>query len=69
MNPKRALPKGDMSGQDRSQAIDRLYDVALDPESYETLLDVWESAVSPLRAQVDFVAPHLLDDPMIAGHF
>ena len=58
-----------MSDQDRNEAIDRLYDVALDPERYETLLDVWESAVSPLRADADFSTPRLLDDPMIAGHF
>ena len=44
-------------------------DVALDPERYETLLDVWESAVGPLRAQADFSAPRLLDDPMMASHF
>ncbi|MFT5799538.1 MAG: DNA-binding CsgD family transcriptional regulator/pimeloyl-ACP methyl ester carboxylesterase [Candidatus Azotimanducaceae bacterium] len=69
MSSKREYPKGDMSDQDRNEAIDRLYDVALDPERYETLLDVWESAVSPLRAKADFTAPRLLDDPMIAGHF
>lgn len=69
MNSKRDTSQGDMSDQDRNQAIDRLYDVALDPERYETLLDVWETAVGPLRAQVDFTAPRLLDDPMITGHF
>jgi len=69
MVSKRAQPHSDMSDQDRNEAIDRLYDVALDPERYETLLDVWESAVSPLRAEADFSAPRLLDDPMIAGHF
>jgi hypothetical protein len=69
MSSKRAHPQSDLSDQDRNEAIDRLYDVALDPERYETLLDVWESAVSPLRAQADFTAPRLLDDPMIAGHF
>ncbi len=69
MNSKRDTSQGDMSDQDRNQAIDRLYDVALDPERYETLLDVWETAVGPLRAQADFTAPRLLDDPMITGHF
>ena len=39
--------ESDLSDQDRNEAIDRLYDVALDPERYETLLDVWESAVGP----------------------
>jgi pimeloyl-ACP methyl ester carboxylesterase/DNA-binding CsgD family transcriptional regulator len=69
MNSKRVHPQDDMSDQDRNEAIDRLYDVALDPQRYEALLDVWESAVRPLRAQADFSAPRLLDDPMIAGHF
>ena len=69
MVPKEKKPRGVMSDQDRNEAIDRLYDVALDPERYETLLDVWESAVSPLRAEADFSAPRLLDDSMIAGHF
>ena len=69
MDSKRAHSLVDMSAQDRNEAIDRLYDVALDPERYETLLDVWESAVSPLRANANFSAPRLLDDPMIAGHF
>ena len=53
----------------RAETIDRLYDVALDPERYEALLDHWESAVAPLRAHVDLSAPHLLDDPQIAAHF
>ena len=61
--------ESDLSDQDRNEAIDRLYDVALDPERYETLLDVWESAVGPLRAQADFSALRLLDDPMMASHF
>ena len=69
MNPKCPSPPIDMSDQDRNETVDRLYDVALDPERYETLLDVWESAVGPLRAQADFSSPRLLDDPMIAGHF
>lgn len=69
MNTKSTPLDSDLSEQDRNEAIDRLYDVALDPERYETLLDVWESAVGPLRAQADFSAPRLLDDPMMAGHF
>ena len=69
MTSKRETSQSDLSDQDRNEAIDRLYDVALDPERYETLLDLWESAVSPLRAQADFASPRLLDDPMIAAHF
>lgn len=58
-----------LSDTDRNAAIDRLYDVALDPARYEALLDHWESAIRPLREHADFDAPRLLDDPLIAGHF
>ncbi|WP_297779308.1 LuxR C-terminal-related transcriptional regulator [uncultured Roseovarius sp.] len=58
-----------LSDADRDAAIDRLYDVALDPARYEALLDHWESAIGPLRARVDLSMPHLLDDPQIAEHF
>lgn len=58
-----------LSERDRDAAIDRLYDVALDPSRYEALLDHWESAIGPLRAQADFTSPRLLDDPLIEGHF
>ena len=58
-----------LSSTDRDAAIDRLYDVALDPARYEALLDHWEGAVAPLRAKADFTAPRLLDDPLIEGHF
>jgi len=53
----------------RAETLDRLYDVALDPERFEALLDHWESAVAPLRAHVDLSAPRLLEDPRIAAHF
>lgn len=69
MKTPRARSDVDLTDQIRNEAIDRLYDVALDPERYEALLDVWESAVSPLRANADFSAPRLLDDPIISGHF
>lgn len=58
-----------LSDADRDAAIERLYDVALDPTRYEALLDHWESTVGPLRAQMDLSAPHMLDDPQIAAHF
>ena len=58
-----------LSEKDRAETIDRLYDVALDPERFEALLDHWESAVAPLRAHVDLSAPRLLDDPQMAAHF
>ncbi|MDW3118864.1 MAG: LuxR C-terminal-related transcriptional regulator [Roseovarius pacificus] len=53
----------------RDAAISRLYDVALAPDRYEALLDLWEDAVRPLRGQADLDAPRLLEDPLIAGHF
>ncbi|MFU8776725.1 MAG: helix-turn-helix transcriptional regulator [Roseovarius sp.] len=58
-----------LSDTDRAAAIDRLYDVALDPGRYEALLDHWESAIGPLRAHVDLNAPRLLDEPQISEHF
>ncbi len=58
-----------LSDVDRAETIERLYDVALDPERFEALLDHWESTVAPLRAHVDLSAPRLLDDPQIAAHF
>jgi DNA-binding CsgD family transcriptional regulator/pimeloyl-ACP methyl ester carboxylesterase len=58
-----------LSDTDRNATIDRLYDVALDPSRYEALLDHWESAIGPLRAQADFQSPQFLDDPLIEGHF
>ncbi|MAO00223.1 MAG: helix-turn-helix transcriptional regulator [Roseovarius sp.] len=58
-----------LSDADRAAAIDRLYDVALDPARYEALLDHWESAIGPLRAHVDLTAPRLLDEPQISEHF
>ncbi|WP_300548394.1 helix-turn-helix transcriptional regulator [Roseovarius sp.] len=58
-----------LSDKDRAEAIGCLYDVALDPMRFETLLDHWESAISPLRAKADFAAPRLLDDPQLASHF
>lgn len=58
-----------LSDEDRAAAIERLYDVALDPTRYEALLDHWESTIGPLRAQMDLSAPHMLDDPQIAAHF
>lgn len=58
-----------LSGQARDEAIERLYDVALDPARYEALLDSWEAALKPLRQEADFGSPRLLDDPTISSHF
>ena len=40
----------------KSEIIDRLYDVAVDPARYEALLDVWEARMRPLRAESDLEA-------------
>ena len=37
----------------KSEIIDRLYDVAVDPQRYEALLDVWEKRIAPLRMAAD----------------
>jgi pimeloyl-ACP methyl ester carboxylesterase/DNA-binding CsgD family transcriptional regulator len=37
----------------KSEIIDHLYDVALDPARYEALLDAWEKRVAPLRIEAD----------------
>ncbi|MDV7143134.1 helix-turn-helix transcriptional regulator [Tropicimonas sp. TH_r6] len=58
-----------LSGDARDEAIERLYDVALDPSRYESLVDIWEEALKPLREQADFSSPRLLDDPAISSHF
>ncbi|SMX34664.1 helix-turn-helix domain-containing protein [Actibacterium lipolyticum] len=58
-----------LTRETRDQAIERLYDVALDPARYETLLDLWETALQPLREQADFNSARLLDDPVISSHF
>ena len=39
----------------KAEIIDHIYDVALDPERYEQLLDAWEKRMQPLRgAQPQF---------------
>lgn len=58
-----------LTGKTRDEAIERLYDVALDPTRYETLLDLWETALKPMRDGVDLSAPRLLDDRAISSHF
>jgi DNA-binding CsgD family transcriptional regulator/PAS domain-containing protein len=37
----------------KSEIIDHLYDVAVDPERYEALLEVWEKRFAPLRIATD----------------
>jgi len=37
------------TGNDRSAIIDHIYQVAVDPERYESLLDLWEEKIAPFR--------------------
>ena len=55
----------------KSEIIDRLYDVAVDPARYEALLDVWEERMAPLRAESDLEAgPDFqgMDDADLEAH-
>ncbi|MGB8818716.1 MAG: PAS and helix-turn-helix domain-containing protein, partial [Rhizobiaceae bacterium] len=38
---------------EKAEIIEHIYDVALDPERYEELLDVWEKRIGPLRQSQD----------------
>ena len=50
-NSIRDTPKvgRDARNADRSDIIDHLYQVAVDPERFETLLDLWEEKIAPQR--------------------
>ncbi len=55
----------------KSEIIDRLYDVALDPARYEALLDVWEARIAPLRAESDLQTDsefHGIEDADLEAH-
>ncbi|MGL6211383.1 MAG: helix-turn-helix transcriptional regulator [Paracoccaceae bacterium] len=53
--------------EQRAEIIDRLYDVALDPLRLESLVDLWEAHLAPLRRDpLDQFVP--LQDPEIAAH-
>lgn len=58
-----AAPSGDMD-----DLIGRVYDVALDPLSYEHLVDRWNDLVMS-GADVGLARAPLMDDPAIFGHF
>lgn len=66
--PCALTPQPRFSDHHRDTVIERVYDVALDPERYEALLDYWEGAVGPLREQAQSDRP-LLDDPLVIDHF
>ncbi len=43
----------------KTDIVDHIYDVALDPIRYEQLLDAWESRIAPLRGKNDLQATQL----------
>ena len=54
-------------GLSRSEIIDRLYEVAVDPERYESLLDSWERRIGAIRDLAETEAA--FHDPEIEAHF
>lgn len=55
----------------KSELIDQIYNVALDPERLETLLEVWEARMRPLRTSLQHsgdAAGAIDDDSDIAVH-
>ncbi len=59
----------DTAGSLRSQVIDRLYEVAMDPMRYEELLDHWESMIAPIRSQAISRPIEGRLNPEFAAHF
>lgn len=57
-----------MDSIDRAEIIDRLYDVALDPSCYETLIDTWERRIAPLQRVAAAPADGGFGDPEIEQH-
>ncbi len=60
-------PPADQSSED--EIIDHLYDVAVDPTRYETLLDHWEALIAPRRATANADANPSLGLSSFEGHF
>ncbi len=40
-----------LRAEDQNLIVDTIFDVALDPSRYETLLDLWEDRIAPLRGR------------------
>ena len=52
-----------------TEIIDRIYDVAVDPERYEAMLDVWERHLSVLRREAEAGArAHIANDAAMQAH-
>jgi pimeloyl-ACP methyl ester carboxylesterase/DNA-binding CsgD family transcriptional regulator len=54
----------------KAEIIDHLYDVALDPERLESLLDVWEKRMAPLRVEANPLPgdPNTMEDADLEAH-
>ncbi len=52
---------------DKNLIVDTLFDVALDSSRYETLLDVWEERIAPLRGREGDAADEFRD-AILEGH-
>ncbi len=50
------------------EAIDRLYEVAVDPSRYEALLDHWEAMIGPQRAEAHGARPSIIGLAHLTGH-
>jgi pimeloyl-ACP methyl ester carboxylesterase/DNA-binding CsgD family transcriptional regulator len=55
--------------QKKTDIIDHIYDVALDPIRYEQLLDVWESRMAPLRGKETEIEQDVLAHASRASEF
>jgi pimeloyl-ACP methyl ester carboxylesterase/DNA-binding NarL/FixJ family response regulator len=70
-NPRAEHLMREVDLKQKSEIIDHLYDVALDPARYEALLDVWEARMAPLRAESDLDADadfHGMEDADLEAH-
>jgi pimeloyl-ACP methyl ester carboxylesterase/DNA-binding CsgD family transcriptional regulator len=54
----------------KAEIIDHLYDVALDPERLESLLEVWEKRFAPLRVEANPLPgdPNTVEDADLEAH-
>ncbi|MFB2553509.1 alpha/beta fold hydrolase [Ensifer soli] len=54
----------------KAEIIDCVYEVAVDPERFESLMNLWEEKIAPIRRAVGEAGPGpLFNDPFFEGHF
>ena len=56
-------------GLGRSEIIDRIYEVAVEPERFENLVDSWEKCIGPFRHLHGAHDGPVFHDPEIEAHF